>query len=81
VAAIYVVWGSTSLTRRVMVESMPPLLAASAWYIAAGDDPPTGDSTLGQPMVAQRDEPLPTATSRLTPTTPERGPLPGGRGS
>jgi drug/metabolite transporter (DMT)-like permease len=35
-ATIYVVWGSTYLAIRVMVETMPPLLAASARYVVAG---------------------------------------------
>lgn len=35
-ATIYVVWGSTYLAIRVMVETMPPLLSASARYVVAG---------------------------------------------
>src|SRR4051794_41919765 len=33
---IYVVWGSTYLAIRVMVETMPPLLAAGARFAVAG---------------------------------------------
>jgi drug/metabolite transporter (DMT)-like permease len=32
---VYVVWGSTYLAIRIMVEQMPPLLAAGARYVAA----------------------------------------------
>jgi drug/metabolite transporter (DMT)-like permease len=35
-ATIYIVWGSTYLAIRVMVETMPPLLAAGARYVVAG---------------------------------------------
>src|SRR3954471_4310073 len=35
-ATIYVVWGSTYLAIRVMVETMPPLLAAGARFALAG---------------------------------------------
>ena len=35
-ATIYVVWGSTYLAIRVMVEDMPPLLAAGARFLIAG---------------------------------------------
>ena len=35
-ATIYVVWGSTYLAIRVMVETMPPLLAAGARFAVAG---------------------------------------------
>ena len=35
-ATIYIVWGSTYLAIRVMVETMPPLLAAGARYAVAG---------------------------------------------
>lgn len=35
-ATIYVVWGSTYLAIRVMVETIPPLLGASARYLLAG---------------------------------------------
>jgi drug/metabolite transporter (DMT)-like permease len=35
-AAIYVVWGSTYLAIRVLVESMPPLLAGGTRFIVAG---------------------------------------------
>jgi drug/metabolite transporter (DMT)-like permease len=35
-ATIYVVWGSTYLAIRVMVETMPPLLAAGVRFAAAG---------------------------------------------
>ena len=35
-ATIYVVWGSTYLAIRVMVETMPPLLAAGARFTIAG---------------------------------------------
>src|SRR3954469_9416570 len=35
-ATIYVVWGSTYLAIRVMVETMPPLLAAGTRFAAAG---------------------------------------------
>jgi drug/metabolite transporter (DMT)-like permease len=35
-AAIYIVWGSTYLAIRVMVESMPPLLAGGTRFIVAG---------------------------------------------
>jgi drug/metabolite transporter (DMT)-like permease len=35
-ATVYVVWGSTYLAIRVMVETMPPLLAAGARFSAAG---------------------------------------------
>jgi drug/metabolite transporter (DMT)-like permease len=35
-ATIYVVWGSTYLAIRVMVETMPPLLAAGARFTVAG---------------------------------------------
>jgi drug/metabolite transporter (DMT)-like permease len=35
-ATIYVVWGSTYLAIRVMVETMPPLLAAGARFATAG---------------------------------------------
>jgi drug/metabolite transporter (DMT)-like permease len=35
-ATIYVVWGSTYLAIRVMVETMPPLLAAGARFTLAG---------------------------------------------
>ena len=35
-ATIYIVWGSTYLGIRVMVETMPPLLAAGVRYMAAG---------------------------------------------
>jgi len=35
-AAIYVVWGSTYLAIRVMVHSMPPLLAGGTRFIVAG---------------------------------------------
>src|SRR3954451_14688564 len=33
---VYVVWGSTYLAIRVMVETMPPLLAAGVRFAAAG---------------------------------------------
>lgn len=33
---VYVVWGSTYLAIRIMVEDMPPLLAAGARFLAAG---------------------------------------------
>ena len=35
-ATIYVVWGSTYLAIRVMVETMPPLLAAGVRFAVAG---------------------------------------------
>src|SRR5438034_8798624 len=35
-ATIYLVWGSTYLAIRVMVETMPPLLAAGARFGVAG---------------------------------------------
>jgi len=35
-ATIYVVWGSTYLAIRVMVETMPPLLAAGVRFATAG---------------------------------------------
>jgi drug/metabolite transporter (DMT)-like permease len=35
-AIVYVVWGSTYLAIRVMVETMPPLLASGARFAAAG---------------------------------------------
>jgi drug/metabolite transporter (DMT)-like permease len=35
-ATIYVIWGSTYLAIRVMVETMPPLLAAGARFAVAG---------------------------------------------
>jgi drug/metabolite transporter (DMT)-like permease len=35
-ATIYVVWGSTYLAIRVMVETMPPLLAAGTRFVVAG---------------------------------------------
>jgi drug/metabolite transporter (DMT)-like permease len=35
-ATIYIVWGSTYLAIRVMVETMPPLLAAGMRYLVAG---------------------------------------------
>jgi drug/metabolite transporter (DMT)-like permease len=35
-ATVYVVWGSTYLAIRVMVETMPPLLAAGARFGMAG---------------------------------------------
>src|SRR3954468_7208238 len=35
-ALIYLVWGSTYLAIRVMVETMPPLLGAGARFVAAG---------------------------------------------
>jgi drug/metabolite transporter (DMT)-like permease len=35
-ATVYVVWGSTYLAIRVMVETMPPLLSAGARFLCAG---------------------------------------------
>ena len=35
-AAIYIVWGSTYLAIRVVVESFPPFLAAGARFLLAG---------------------------------------------
>jgi drug/metabolite transporter (DMT)-like permease len=35
-ATVYIVWGSTYLAIRVMVETMPPLLAAGSRYVIAG---------------------------------------------
>jgi len=35
-ATVYLVWGSTYLAIRVMVETMPPLLAAGARFVVAG---------------------------------------------
>ena len=35
-ATIYLVWGSTYLAIRVMVETMPPLLGAGARFLLAG---------------------------------------------
>lgn len=35
-ASVYVIWGSTYLAIRVMVETLPPFLAASARYLVAG---------------------------------------------
>jgi drug/metabolite transporter (DMT)-like permease len=35
-ATVYIVWGSTYLAIRVMVETMPPLLAAGSRYVVAG---------------------------------------------
>src|SRR5256885_16276162 len=35
-ATVYIVWGSTYLAIRVMVETMPPLLAAGARFGLAG---------------------------------------------
>jgi drug/metabolite transporter (DMT)-like permease len=35
-AAIYIVWGSTYLAIRILVESMPPLLSGGARFIVAG---------------------------------------------
>src|SRR3712207_2228246 len=35
-ATIYIVWGSTYLAIRVMVETMPPLLSAGVRFVVAG---------------------------------------------
>ena len=35
-AIIYIVWGSTYLAIRVMVETMPPLLGAGVRFAVAG---------------------------------------------
>ena len=34
---VYIIWGSTYLAIAYVVESMPPLLAAGARFLAAGD--------------------------------------------
>ena len=33
---VYIVWGSTYLAIAVMIETLPPLLAAGARYVSAG---------------------------------------------
>ncbi|HVL32541.1 MAG TPA: EamA family transporter, partial [Actinomycetota bacterium] len=35
-AAVYVIWGSTYLAIKIVVETMPPLLTAGARFFAAG---------------------------------------------
>src|SRR5579884_4073917 len=35
-AAVYLIWGSTYLTIRISIESMPPLLMAGARFVIAG---------------------------------------------